>query len=182
MEFTIEVENRSAAPIEFGFDHVNAFTADKLHLYINTLGDLNKEVADREFLNSLTSVLAMAGAQGISDHCGIVGSRTYTGVTYNPAAAAIQQEIAKVEGRQRSSNIRNQADEVRYQYAEKILKSKELKPGEKVSGSLWIEIPYDRSGMVYFNVYTGSESHRLAFKVGSEQVASSAPSLLRLGE
>ena len=57
MEFTIEVENRSAAPIEF--DHVNAFTAAKLHLYINTLGDLNKEVADqesfREFLNSITT-------------------------------------------------------------------------------------------------------------------------------
>ena len=170
VEFTIEVENRSAAPIEFGFDDVNAFTADKLHLYINTLGDLNKEVADqesfREFMNSLTTVLAVAGAQGITIHSGIIGSRTYTGVTYNPVAAAIQRSIAQVEGQQRSSNIRNQADEARNQYASKILKAKELKPGEKVSGSLWIEIPYDRSGMVYFNVYVGSESHRLAFKVG----------------
>ena len=174
VEFTIEVENGSAAPIEFGFDHVNAVTEDQLHLYINTLGDLNNEVADqerfREFWNSIATILAMAGAQGMTLHYGsvntIYGSRTYSGVTYDPTVAAIQQKMAQVEGRQRSSNIRNQADEARHQYASKILKARELNPGEKVSGSLWIEIPYERSGMVYFNVHVGSEGHQLAFKVG----------------
>ena len=174
VEFTIEVENGSAAPIEFGVNHVTAVTADELNLYINTLDNLNKEVAGRErfreFWNSIATVIAVAGAQGTTVHYGnvntIYGSETYTGVTYDPTTAAIQQRIAKVEGRQRSSHIRNQADKARHQYASKILKARELNPGEKVSGSLWIEIPYERSGMVYFNVYTGSEKHRLAFKVG----------------
>ncbi len=172
--FTIEVENGSTAPIVFGFDHVTAVTADELNLYINTLGDLNKEVADRErfreFWNSIATILAVAGAQGMTVHYGsvntIYGSRTYSGVTYDPRVAAIQRRIAQVEGQQRSSNIRNQADESRHQYASKILKARELNPGEKVRGSLWIEIPYERSGMVYFNVHAGSERHRLAFKVG----------------
>ena len=124
----------------------------------------------------------MAGAQGTTVHRGIVGSRTYTGVTYNPAAAAIQREIAQVEGQQRSNNIRNQADEARFQYASKILKAKELKPGEKVSGSLWTEIPYERSGVVYFNIYTSVRGIGLRLRWASELVASNLTSLLRLGE
>ena len=66
MDFSIEVENGSAASIALGFDNINAVTTDELHLYINTLTDLNKEVVDqerfREFWNNVATVLAMACA------------------------------------------------------------------------------------------------------------------------
>lgn len=170
VQFTIAVENGSAAPITFGFNDVNAVTADKLYLYINTLGDLNKEIADQErhrmFLNSIATGLAEVSAQAPMVQYGRVGSKTYKVVTYDPAIAVIQQRMAQEDGRRRENDIRNQADDARHNYSSKILKAKELKPGEKVEGSLWIEIPYDRSGMVYFTVYVGRERHLLAFKVG----------------
>ena len=81
-------------------------------------------------------------------------------------AAGVGRGVISAQSRQRSSNIRTKSANTRYQYSSEMLRAQKVSPGKKAKGSLWIEIPHDRSGMVYFNVYVGSESHRLAFKVG----------------
>jgi len=186
IEFTVEVENKGKEPIYFGFDDVSAKTADQIYLYIHTLGDLNKEIAKKEsyrqFINTLGTAVAVAGAQGATYQRGtvranttyigpggiarVVGSGTYRGVTYDPARAAIQRSIYQNQGNQQSNNIKNQADNARNEYSSKILKGKELNPGEKADGSLWVEAPYDITGPISFIVYAGSERHVLVFNVG----------------
>ena len=164
VKFIIEFKNGSKVPIVFGPDQINVTTADDLSLYINTTEDLNKEVAiqkrSKELLNNIATGVGVGAVHGaILPYY----NKSYIGAG---VAAGVGRGVISAQSRQSSNNIRTKSANMRYQYSTEMLKAQKVSPGKIAKGSLWIEIPYDRSGMVYFDVYVGSERHRLAFKVG----------------
>ena len=82
-------------------------------------------------------------------------------------AAGVGRGVISAQSRQNSNNIRTKSANMRYQYSTEMLKAQKVSPGKIAKGFFMDrKFPYDRSGMVYFDVYVGSERHRLTFKVG----------------
>ncbi|MBI4799771.1 MAG: hypothetical protein HY794_13795 [Desulfarculus sp.] len=181
--FIVSVFNRADKPIVFSTEDISASVAGS-PLKVFTYDELVAEIEKQRKMAAIAAALAgasqaMNAAQaGTQYHYGsyntsyyggsgnyVSGYGTYSGYTYNPAAAAQAQAAANAQMTENLSNINASANVALSDLGRTILKKESVLPHAWYGGLVEVQqtpVP-DSSNIIYLKVIFDDEEHNFEF-------------------